>query len=284
MTKGATASVLALMLALASGCAVNPITGKEDLMFFSPDDDVKLGEKYAPEIEEALGGRFPDENLQDYLDHVGQRIARVCHRPDIAYHFAVVDVDMVNAFAVPGGYVYITGGLLEKLGSEAQLAAILAHEVGHVVARDTMAAMSRQIGMTAALAGALLSGAPSDVAQATSFITSVLSLQYSRDDEKDADLVGLAYMIQAGYDPNGMVETMRVLQSLQEIRPIEFFSTHPNPENRIIYLQERIERRYSTMGLLKEGRDEYTENVLAVLEERKKGARMKTSDVSGEGG
>ncbi len=284
MTKGAAASALALMLALASGCAVNPVTGQQDLMFFSPDEDVKLGQKYAPEIEKQLGGRFPDENLQSYLDHVGQRIARVCHRPDIAYHFAAVDVDMENAFAVPGGYVYITSGLLEKLGSEAQLAAILAHEVGHVVARDTMAAISRQIGMTAALAAALVSGAPGDVANATSFITSVLSLQYSRDDEKDADLAGLAYMIQAGYDPNAMVETMRALQSLQEVRPVEFFSTHPNPENRIIYLQERIERRYSTLGLLKEGREEYAQNVLAVLKERKKGVRTKTFDVSGEGG
>ncbi len=268
MTKRVTVLVSALVLALVSGCAVNPVTGKEDLMFFSPDDDVKLGEKYAPQIERQLGGRFPDENLQSYLDRVGQRLARVCHRPDIAYHFAAVDVDAINAFAVPGGYVYITTGLLEKLSSEAELAAILGHEIGHVVARDTMAALSRQRVMTAAMVGALLSGSP-DAAQGTSFVAGVLSLQYSRDDEKDADLAGLAYMVQAGYDPDAMIETMRVLQSLQEVRPIEFFSTHPNPENRIIYLEDRIERRYADLVLLKEGREEYAENVLSVLKERK---------------
>lgn len=260
--------ILGLALALASGCAVNPATGQQDLMFYSPDKDVALGQKYAPQIEKALGGRFPDENLQSYVNRIGQRLARVCHRPDLAYHFAVVNEETENAFAVPGGYVYITTGLLEKLGSEAQLAAILGHEIGHVVARDTMVAMSRQTVMTAALVAALLSDSP-DAAQGTSFVANVLSLQYSRDDERDADVVGLAYMIQAGYDPNGMVETMRVLQQLQEVRPIEFFSTHPNPENRVLYLQETIERRYSTLGLLKEGQEEYAQSVLAVLKEHK---------------
>jgi predicted Zn-dependent protease len=262
----------ALLLASASGCAVNSVTGKQDLMFYSPEDDVKLGQKYAPQIEKALGGRFPDENLQSYVNRIGQRLARVCHRPDIAYHFAVVDYDGENAFAVPGGYVYITSGLLEKLGSEAQLAAILGHEIGHVVARDTMAALSRQKVMWAALGAALLSSS-GDAVAGTMFTSSFLSLQYSRDDERDADLVGLAYMIQAGYDPNGMVETMRVLQSLQEVRPIEFFSTHPSPENRIIYIEERIERLYSSYDLLKEGREEYVENILSVLKERKEKKR-----------
>jgi len=257
-----------VILGLSAGCAVNPITGQEELMFFSEDKDVELGDKYAPQIETALGGRFPDENLQNYINDAGQRIARFCHRPDIAYHFTAVDERAVNAFAVPGGHVFITRGLLEKLESEGQLAAILAHEVGHVVARDTMVALSRQIGMTALLAAAAVGDAGGDVTQAAGFITGVLSLQYSRDDEKAADLVGMAYMIQAGYDPNAAVQTMRVLQELQTVRPIEFFSTHPNPENRVVYLEERIERRYATLGRLKTGEADYKRNVLAVLEAR----------------
>ncbi len=269
--------LLALALGCASGCAVNPVTGKEDLMFYSPDEDVRLGQKYGPQIEKALGGRFPDENLQSYVNRVGQKLARVCHRPDIAYHFAVVDQEAENAFAVPGGYVYITTGLLEKLNSEAQLAAILGHEIGHVVARDTMAALSRQKVMTAAMVAALLSSS-GDAARGTSFVTGVLSLQYSRDDEKDADQVGLAYMIQAGYDPHGMIETMRILEELQTVRPIEFFSTHPNPENRILYLEERIERRYANMDLLKEGRQEYATSVLSVLEQRKSQRRKQLTE------
>ncbi len=260
-----------LVLGLVAGCAVNPVTGEEELMFFSAQKDIELGEKYAPQIERALGGRLADENLQSYVNRVGQRIARVCHRPDIAYYFTVVDQEAINAFAVPGGYVFITRGLLGKLESEGQLAAILGHEVGHIVARDTMVALSQKLGMTALLGAAMGAGGSGsgDLVAGTAFISGVLSLQYSRDDEKAADLAGMAYMIQAGYDPNGAVETMRVLDELQTIRPIEFFSTHPNPENRIAYLEERIERRYAMLGALKTGVEDYERNVLAVLQASK---------------
>jgi len=274
--------VIALMclgvLGYAAGCAVNPVTGEEELMFFSPEQDVKLGRKYAPQIEKALKGRIPDETLQSYVHRIGQRIARVCHRPDLSYHFTAVEEPTENAIAVPGGYIYITSGLLNQLESEAQLAAVLAHEVGHVVARDTMAAMSRQYGMAALVAAAQVSGAPSDVTRGASFITAVLSLQYSREDERDADLTGLSYMVQAGYDPQGMVETMQILQDLHAFRPIEFFSTHPNPESRLAYLQERIARRYATLGTLKEGRREYEAAVLSRLKEHKGLRRAHVSD------
>lgn len=260
---------LGLTLALLSGCAINPVTGDEEMMFFSPEKDIALGRKYAPLIEQELGGRIPDENLQNYVNQVGQRIARVCHRPDLSYHFAVVEEGGANALAVPGGYVYITKGLLKELKSEAQLAAILGHEVGHVVARDTMAAITRQIGATAILAAAAVSDAPSDVIRGTTFISSVLSLQYSREDEKDADMTGLSYMTRAGYDPNGIVETMKILEELQTYRPIEFFSTHPNPESRVAYLEDRIARRYAEMGGLKVGREEYAERILTPLSLRK---------------
>ncbi|MBN2130545.1 MAG: M48 family metalloprotease [Sedimentisphaerales bacterium] len=278
MPRRGIALVCLAFLNFAAGCAVNPVTGQEELMFFSPEQDVKLGRKYAPAIEKALQGRIPDETLQSYVHRIGQRIARVCHRPDLSYHFTAVDEPSENAIAVPGGYVYITRGLLERLESEAQLAAVLAHEVGHVVARDTMAAMSRQYGMAALVAAAQVGGAPSDVTRGASFITAVLSLQYSREDERDADLTGLSYMVQAGYDPEGMVETMRILQDLQTVRPVEFFSTHPNPESRLAYLQERIARRYATLGTLKEGRGEYEAAVLSRLEEYKRPGRAHVSD------
>lgn len=260
---------LGLAVALLSGCAINPVTGEEEMMFFSPEKDIALGRKYAPLIEKELGGRIPDENLQNYINQMGQRIARVCHRPDLSYYFVAVEEGGANAIAVPGGYVYITRDLLKELKSEAQLAAVLGHEVGHVVARDTMAAMSRQIGATAILAAAAVGDAPSDVTRATAFITGVLTLQYSREDEKDADMTGLSYMTQAGYDPNGMVQTMEILQGLQTIRPIEFFSTHPNPESRIAYLQERIARRYAAMDGLKQGQDEYAQRVLTPVNRRR---------------
>jgi len=279
MTKHLVCLLAGLVLGLLSGCAVNPVTGQEELMFFSEDKDVALGDKYAPQIETALGGRFADENLQRYVHGVGQRVARFCHRPDIAYYFTVVDQKAVNAFAVPGGHVFITRGLLDELDSEAQLATILGHEVGHIVARDTMAALSRQIGMTALLgAAAGVGGSGSgDVMVGTAFVSGVLSLQYSREDEKAADLAGMAYMIQAGYDPKAAVETMRVLQELQTTRPIEFFSTHPNPENRVAYLTERIERCYAMLDGLKTGEAEYERHVLTVLAEHKAASRSTAS-------
>jgi len=269
MPKRAVSLVFAAALALSAGCAVNPVTGDEELMFFSPENDAKLGLQYAPAIEKELGGRIPDENLQSYVNEVGQKIARFCDQPDVAYHFAAVEDDMVNALALPGGYIYVTRGLLQEMKSEGQLAGVLAHEVGHVVARDTMAAISRQIGMAALVTAAHVSGAPARAARAADFITAVLSLQYSRDDEREADLVGLSYMTRAGYDPNCTVETMEALQKLQTERPIEFFSTHPNPESRVAYLQERIARRYQGLGALKKGDREYDAAVLAKIGKHK---------------
>lgn len=274
---------LGLSLTAIAGCAVNPATGDEEMMFFSPEKDVAVGRKYAPLIEKELGGRIPDDNLQSYINQVGQKIARVCHQPDLSYHFAAVDDKMINALALPGGYIYITRGLLAELKTEAQLAAVLAHETGHVVARDTMAALSRQIGMFAVL-GAV--GAGSDSASAVhgaSVVAGLLSLQYSREDEKDADLTGLSYMTQAGYDPNGMVETMKILGELQTARPIEFFSTHPNPDSRIAYLEERITRRYADLSGLKVGQEEYAQKVLTPLAQRKEKERIKSQDLGSWG-
>ena len=279
MTRRMLPYALGLMVALLCGCTVNPITGNEELMFFSPDKDVELGRKYAPLVEKELGGQMPEEGLQSYLNRIGQRIAGCCQRPDLAYHFAAVEEGGANAFALPGGYVYITRDLLKELKTEAQLASVLSHEIGHVVARDTLVVMSEQIGMTA-LVLAAQAGRSADLAQGSRFVAVMLSLQYSREDEKEADLAGLSYMTQAGYDPNGMVETMQALEKLQTIRPIEFFSTHPNPESRIAYIQERIARRYAALSGLKKGQEEYAQKVAAPLIERKKHFNMPAQETA----
>ncbi|MCX5644016.1 MAG: M48 family metallopeptidase [Phycisphaerae bacterium] len=266
--------VLGLVVALLSSCAVDPVTGDQHLMLFSPDKDIALGRQYSPLVEKELGGRMPEQGLQSYINQVGQRIASFCQRPDLSYHFAALEEGGANALALPGGYIYVTRDLLKELKTEAQLASVLSHEITHVVARHTVAAMSRQIGMTALL-GAAIAGSASgsvrgDVPAAASVLGSLLTLQYSREDETEADLAGLSYMTQAGYDPNGMIETMQILEKLQTIRPTEFFSTHPNPESRITYLQDRIATRYASLGGLKKGEEEYRQKVLAPLSERKK--------------
>jgi len=262
--------ILVLILGLCAGCAVNPISGEEELMIFAPEDDVKIGLQYAPQVEKALGGRIADEHLQVYIDRIGQRIASVSHRPDLEYHFTAVEHESINAVAVPGGYVFITRGLLEKLASEAQLAGILGHEIAHVVARDSAAAISRQYGMSMLLLAVQVSGAPGSAVQAAAFTKQILSLRYSRKDEKEADLAGLDYMVRAGYNPYGMLETMQVLQEQQTFRPIEFFSTHPLPENRIGYLTGTINAKYWSLKGLKIGQDSYRTNVLEPLQKIEK--------------
>ena len=143
----------ALTLLVLAGCATNPISGDDELMFISGDDelmfysvedDFALGKTVAPELLKFLDGRIEDEGLQRYIDRIGQKMALVCHHPDWEYHYTAVEHESVNALALPGGYIYITRGMLEKLETEAQLAAILGHETTHVVGRHSMAQMSKK--------------------------------------------------------------------------------------------------------------------------------------------
>jgi len=257
--------ILSLFFRFCTGCAVNPITGKGELMFFPEQQDIVIGRKYAPEVEKLMGGKITDEALQNYIDSVGQKVARVSHKPDLEYHFVALNDKSINAFALPGGYLFITRGMLEKLQTEAQLAAILAHETVHVVARDTSAAMSSQIGLDILLSAVISDNTPRSILTATKLTRQILSLGYSREDERWADLAGLDYMVRAGYNPYGMVETMQMLRNQQEIRPIEFLSTHPSPQNRMEYLTQRIQTKYFSLAGLKVGKEGYYRAVLKQL-------------------
>lgn len=234
-------------------------------MLIPEQQDIEIGRNYAPELEKQMGGKIANENLQNYLDRVGQRIVRVSHRRNFEYHFVALNHKSVNALALPGGYVYITKGMLEKLTTEAQLAAILAHEVTHIVARDVSALMSREIGIDILLAAATPKRAPRGALIARNLTRQIIGLRFSRQDEREADLGGLSYMVRAGYNPYGMVETMQILQNMQKTRPIEFFSTHPSPENRIEYLTEEVQAEYYNLTGLKIRKDEYHTNVLSTL-------------------
>jgi predicted Zn-dependent protease len=254
--------VVSLTLFLSVGCAVNPITGKEELMLMGEEQDVAIGKKYAPELEKQMGGKIKNTALQNYVNTVGQKVASVSHRRSWNYHFAALEDDMVNAFALPGGYIFITKGMLKLMTSEAQLSSVLGHEIAHVVARDTASLMSREIGISILLSAAMSDSTSSTTRTAADLTRQIIGLRFSRRDEKDADLAGLDYMVRAGYDPNGMVETMQILQSQQEERPIEFFSTHPNPENRIGYLKSRISARYRKTDGLRRGEEDFHSAVL----------------------
>ena len=258
--------MLSLFLCFYAGCAINPITGEEELMFFPEGHDVAIGQRYAPEIEKELGGRIENQRLQNYIDYVGQKLARVSHDRDFEYHFTAVKDRSVNAISLPGGYVFITKGMLKELKTEAQLAGVLGHEIAHIVARDTSNMMSNQIGIDVLLAAVTSEKTPTDVLTAVDITRQILSLQYSREDEYAADLGGLEYMVRAGYNPHGMTETIQMLQKQNDVRPIEFFSTHPSPENRIGYLAEKIQRTYQNLAGLKMGEEDYRKIVFEQLD------------------
>ena len=268
MSKKMALLILGIIFCLCPACAVNPLTGEEELMFFSIDQDVEIGRKYAPEVENQMGGRIDNNDLQDYINTVGQQIARISHRPTLQYHFIALDHESVNALALPGGYIFVTKGLLEHLQTESQLASVLAHEIAHVVARDTINVISNEIGINILLSAAIIASdkaPPRDVMRVADVTRQILGLRYSRNDEHQADLGGLRYMVRAGYNPHGMIETMQMFEAQQTVRPIEFFSTHPSPENRMAYLTRKIQAKYYNLTGLKIGKEDYRSGVLQHL-------------------
>jgi len=266
MMKTQLTTFILLVYVLSSGCAVNPVTGEKQLMLVSEDWELQVGRQYSPEVEKQLGGRIENWQLQNYVNNVGQKIAAVSHRPDLEFHYTALNHESVNAMALPGGYVFITRGMLEKLTSEAQLAGVLAHETAHVTARHAAAAVSSQMGIDLALsaAGRKTSGSAMEIARLGS---GLIGLHYSREQEMQADTYGLDYMVKAGYSPYAMIETIEMLQRQNEMRPIEFFSSHPDPANRKTSITSILEHMSTNVYLpnLNTGEAEYDKFVLANL-------------------
>jgi predicted Zn-dependent protease len=251
-------------LCFSFGCAANPITGEDELMLDRDyHNDIKLGKEIAPKVEKELKGRIKDQVLQDYINGVGHKITRFSHNPDFDFNFVAVNDKSINAVSLPGGYIFITKGLLAKLENESQLAGVLAHETVHVVARDAENMMSKEVGMGALFVLAMSQARTQGEVAAADIALQLVALKYSREDERTADLGGMDYMFRAGYNPSGMVETMQILQKEEASRPCDFFSTHPSPENRIDYLRARIQSHYlDGIAGTKTGEEDYQQNVL----------------------
>ena len=232
------------LLALA-GCATNPVTGKPDVVTMSEAQEIELGRRMHPQIVSEFG-RYEDELLQAYVNDLGQRIAAQSHRPELQYTFTVLDSDDVNAFALPGGYVYITRGILAYLNSEAELVAVMGHEVGHITARHTV---RQQTGATAAGVGATVIGiltGSGDLAGMANMAGTALVSGYGRDMELEADRLGAEYLGRLGYDPAAMIEVVSLLKN-QEALEIQIarqegrqprvyhglFSSHPDNDTRL---------------------------------------------------
>lgn len=233
------------------GCSVNPATGKRELMIFTDEQEINFGKEADPDIQWQFGGVYNDQQLSAYINAVGQKTAAVSDRNKIPYHFKIVDTSDINAFALPGGYIYITRGLLVRLENEAQLSAVLGHEIGHVTARHSMKRMQNTLGfqMLLAILDQAASGSKSYqewrglVKTGSSVAFAAVSLGYGRENEFEADALGTKYASRAGYDPQGMIQLLQLLKNLSEREPssIElFFMSHPKTSDRIKRANEEI--------------------------------------------
>ncbi len=227
--------VLLSALALVTGCATNPVTGKSQFSLVSESQELAIG-KDGYQAVLAEYGAYEDGRLGAYVDSVGKRLAAVSHQPNLEWHFTLLDDPTVNAFAMPGGYIYITRGILTHLTSEAQLAGVLGHEIGHVTARHTAQQITQQqiAGLGLGLAS-IVSPTVGRYSGAAQQALGLLFLKYSRDDETQADQLGVDYSTRAGYDPREIPTTYVMLRRVGEAagqRIPAFMSTHPDPGDR----------------------------------------------------
>lgn len=236
-----------LFLGLA-GCAQNPVSGHQDFVLLGVDSEIAIGRTNHPKIIEQYG-RYNDETLQVYVQTVGEKLASVSHRPELLYRFTVLDSPEINAFALPGGYIYITRGLMAYLNSEAELAAVLGHEIGHVTARHGVrqqsASQAANLGYTiGSILFPELRAAPSQ--SLFNILGGALLSGYGREHELESDGLGAEYLARAGYEPKAMIDVIRVLKDQETFSAAEavkqgrevkgyhgLFASHPDNDTRL---------------------------------------------------
>lgn len=244
MKKNKSAILVLSLFFLAASCAVNPVTGKQEISLISEQGEIELGASTDKEVR-AQFGVYEDPSLKEYVQKVGMALVPHTHRPHLTYHFAVLDTPVVNAFAVPGGYIYVTRGILALMNSEAELAVVLAHELGHVNARHSVRKMSQmmlaQIGL---VVGSALSETFAKAAGVAGVGVQLLFLQFSRDDERQADQLGVEYTRKGQYNPAYMIDFFESLQTMGDLSGGQtlpgFLSTHPLTSERIKNTQAMI--------------------------------------------
>jgi predicted Zn-dependent protease len=250
---------------LLSGCSVNPATGKNQLNFFGEASEIEMGKEADADIIGSVG-LYDDPLLQDYVSDLGMEIAAQSERPNLPWSFKILDDPAVNAFALPGGFVYVTRGLMTHLGSEAELVAVLGHEAGHVTARHGVNQMSKQILASVGLGVVVLANPDlEDWAFLGEIGLSLAFLKYSRDDERQADDLGLRYSVRTGYDPRQMPEVFRVLDAVSKVEGVgrlpNWLSTHPDPGVRGQRIEEEVAALDGDFSNAKVERDSYLQRL-----------------------
>lgn len=238
------AFTLALSLFL-TGCATNPATGERHFNLFSESQEIQMGRDADEQISASLG-LYPDQELAEYVEDLGLRLAANSERPNLPWTFRVLDDPTVNAFALPGGYIYVTRGILTYLSSEAELAGVVGHEIGHVTAQHSVHRMSsQQLAQLGLGVGMVLAPELQRFGQLASTGLGLMFLKFGRDDETQADELGLRYMGREDYDAEEMVGVMVMLDGVSQSsgggRIPEWLSTHPDPGNRREHIQGLID-------------------------------------------
>src|SRR6185436_929108 len=239
-------AALLLVAGALAGCARNPATGHNELMLVSESQEIQMGQQYDSQVVATIG-LYPDPALQSYIQTLGKRLAATSERPNLPWTFRVVDDPAVNAFAVPGGFVYVTRGILAHMNNEAQLATVVGHEIGHVTARHTAAEMSKeQVATLGLVVGSIANKQVAQYAGVAQQALSVLFLKFSRDNENQAYELGVRYSSRDNFDSREMVNVMKVLDPLSATeggRLPEWLSTHPNPGNRVEHISSLISKQ-----------------------------------------
>lgn len=242
------------VISYCSSRSYNDVTEETQYVGISPEQEIAMGLQAAPEMAQQHGGLHPDEELQQYLDSVCQRIISGSEAEETEWPFEchlLADEETINAFALPGGQMFMTAALYDRLETEGQLAGVMAHEMGHVVARHSAQRIAK-MELTQGLSGAVVIATydpdnprSQGTAQVAALIGQLVNMKFGRDDELQSDRLGVKFMSEAGYDPRSMIGVMEVLAEAGEgNRPPEFFSTHPNPDNRIARIEEAIEKEF----------------------------------------
>jgi beta-barrel assembly-enhancing protease len=273
------ASVSTASVAL-TGCAVNPVSGNPQLMLVSEKKEIELDKENSPHQFSADYGPVQDQALNNYINEVGQKMATVSHRPDMPYSFRGVNATYVNAYAFPGGSIATTRGILLSLQNEGELAALLGHEIGHVNARHTASQMSQGMLISAALVvGTLILSLSEKYRKYAHLIgllgqigAGVLLAHYSRDDERQADALGLQYMTKAGQNPDGMVGLMELLNSMSKDKPSSLdmmFKTHPMSSERYQNAKAAANTQYRSLKNRPLNRERYMDNTAKIRQLKK---------------
>jgi predicted Zn-dependent protease len=238
------------LLSYYSKTQQNPLTGEKQQVNLSPEEEVAMGLQSAPSMAAEYGGLYPDNSVQDQVKKVGIHLINVFnaevesngHGNPYRFEFHVLrDPNTVNAFALPGGQIFITAGLLKRLKSEDQLAGIIGHEIGHVVYRHSSEQMAKSEFYQGLAGAATAAAGDMGTAQIANYVAQMKLMKFGREDELECDEFGVKNLIKAGYDPYAMIEVMEILsQASGGGQRDEFMSTHPNPENRIGKIKEHI--------------------------------------------